>query len=160
MDKSPSVWLSRAPRLRKLLGAAKLLTEPQVAGIPTGVISADVSRHIPVADASASVIYSAHMIEHLAHWRARRSLEECRRVIRADGILRLATPDSELLISDYVAGTSPFQDGDMTRGEAFCEEFRPYQDLQASSFRYWSHRMFAGDTHQWLYDFAASAACS
>lgn len=153
MDKSPSVWLSRAPRFRKLLGAMRILTEAQVAGMPPGVVSADVSRHIPVADAVASAIYSAHMIEHLAHWRARRFLEECHRVLCTDGVLRLATPDLGLLISDYLGGSSPFQIGRMTRGEAFCEEFRPYQDLQTNFLRYWSHRMFAGDTHQWLYDF-------
>lgn len=50
---------------------------------------------IPLADQSADFIYSSHFLEHLDRLAARRLLEECFRVLKAGGILRIAVPDLE-----------------------------------------------------------------
>jgi predicted SAM-dependent methyltransferase len=50
---------------------------------------------IPLADRTADFIYSSHFLEHLDRTSARRLLEECFRVLKEDGVLRIAVPDLE-----------------------------------------------------------------
>ena len=150
IDRSPSVLLHRAPRLRRALLALRILTPQQAAGLPAGIVRADVSKHIPAATASVAFIYCAHMIEHLARWQGLAFLRECRRVLAPGGVLRLATPDLELMVADYVQGTSPFAGA--TRGDAFCSEYGAYSDPDANLARKLSKKILGGDTHQWVYD--------
>lgn len=53
------------------------------------------TKLFPLPTASFDLIFCEHMIEHLDLDGAERMLRECRRVLRAGGILRIATPDLE-----------------------------------------------------------------
>ena len=53
----------------------------------------DVRRGLPFRD--ATYIYAEHFLEHLSYDEGIAFLRECRRVLRADGVLRLSTPNLE-----------------------------------------------------------------
>jgi SAM-dependent methyltransferase len=104
LDNSPTVLLGRAPGLVQVLGALRVLDRLQrdfagAAGA-SGIRWASAQR-LPVPDASAEVVYSSHMIEHLDRTEARRFFAEARRVLAPGGILRLGAPDLALLVQQY-----------------------------------------------------------
>lgn len=53
----------------------------------------DLRNRLPFPDRSAAFIYCAHTLEHLFPDEAQRVLAEFCRVLRDDGVVRLATPD-------------------------------------------------------------------
>lgn len=63
-------------------------------------LSLDIDDGLPFSDNSVSGIYSEHFIEHLTQAQILRLLRECRRVLRAGGRLRIATPDLDALVSE------------------------------------------------------------
>lgn len=56
---------------------------------------------LPFEDESISVIYSAHMIEHLTPNTLKCFIKECFRVLNPGGYLRFEAPDAEILINSY-----------------------------------------------------------
>jgi predicted SAM-dependent methyltransferase len=152
IDRSPSVYLSRFPRVRQALLAAHVLTPQQGAGFPAGVVHANVARHIPVGDHSADFVYSSHMIEHLSRWEGLRFVRECRRVLKPGGVLRLATPDLETMVRDYINNGSPFMINGDTPADAFCAEYNAYANADVNPVKGFIRKFAGGDSHQWLYD--------
>ena len=152
IDKSPSALLSRFPALRRLLFKLQLLTPEQARGFPKGVVFADVSKRIPARSGSVEFIYCSHMIEHLSRWQALDFARECHRVLRPGGRLRLATPDLELIVRDYLDGTSPLMEEGRTASDAFCAEYGAYADDPGNQVRRMLRKLAGGDNHQWLYD--------
>jgi predicted SAM-dependent methyltransferase len=161
IDKSPSVllsalpWLrllSALPWLRKLLRSVGILTPEQAEGFPSGVVHADVAKRIPLSDKSVDFIYGSHMIEHLSRWEALIFVRECRRVLRDGGVLRLTTPDLEMMVHDYLNGSSPFSDSATTAADAFCMEYRAYANAELGIVKSVIRKLLSGDSHQWLYD--------
>lgn len=68
----------------------------------THVIAADVAKGIPFPDRSFDVVYHSHLLEHLPKPAAREFLKECYRVLRPEGILRIAVPDLEAIVHHYL----------------------------------------------------------
>jgi SAM-dependent methyltransferase len=64
----------------------------------------DLATGIPLRDGVADFIYSSHFFEHLYRKDAMNLLEECHRVLKPGGMLRLSLPDLEYAISLYTAG--------------------------------------------------------
>lgn len=62
---------------------------------------ANASKRIPGADRSVEVVYSSHMLEHLDRREVRTFLREVLRVLKPEGILRLAVPDLSRLADIY-----------------------------------------------------------
>lgn len=158
IDKSPSVFLSAFPRLRKGLHRIRVLAPEQAEGFPRGVTYANVTKRVPADDESVDYVYCSHMIEHLSRWEGLSFVRECRRVLKPGGVLRLATPDLSLLVEDYLSGTSPFRDGGLTPADAFCAEYRAYSNVQANPVKALVRKLVSGDSHQWLYDQASVEA--
>lgn len=67
-----------------------------------GVIQHDLSRGIPLADASCEVAYHAAALEHMRHEDALTFLRECHRVLKSGGIIRVGVPDLERLCRIYL----------------------------------------------------------
>ena len=67
-----------------------------------GVIAHDLNRGIPLPDSSCDVVYHSHLVEHLRPEDAQRFMKECYRVLKAGGILRVATPDLERICRLYL----------------------------------------------------------
>jgi len=76
------------------------------------VLAWDLRRGLPLPDASCDVVYSSHAIEHLDRMGARRFMDECWRVLRPGGILRLVTPDLEGIAKAYLKCLEAAQRGE------------------------------------------------
>ena len=59
----------------------------------------DATRPFPFPTASIDRLLSEHMIEHMEHAHGVAMLEECRRVLRPGGRIRLATPNLDTVMS-------------------------------------------------------------
>jgi len=66
------------------------------------VKSTNLLGHLPADNNSASVVYSSHFLEHIPTDLVPSFLSECYRVLRNNGILRLALPDWEELCETYL----------------------------------------------------------
>jgi predicted SAM-dependent methyltransferase len=100
----------------------------------------DVTRGLPWKRGDAELIFAEHFIEHLAYDDGLRFLRECRRVLAADGILRLSTPNL-----DWVWHTQ-YHPGQWTdAAEAVRDAF-------------WMNKAFRGWGHQFLYNLPALEA--
>jgi SAM-dependent methyltransferase len=67
-----------------------------------GVIAHDLSKGIPLPDASCEVVYHSHVLEHIPRDKAADFLKECYRVLAPGGILRVAVPDLERICRTYL----------------------------------------------------------
>lgn len=65
-------------------------------------VTLDLRYGIPISDRSAELIYSEHLIEHLPFDSCLALLRECRRVLAPSGIIRIATPDLEDVVTNYL----------------------------------------------------------
>ena len=72
-----------------------------------GIHVHDLTKTFPWEDASVEVIYSSHMLEHLSREDGQRFLEQCHRVLRVDGIIRLVVPDLRYRVGEYIEGRVP-----------------------------------------------------
>jgi predicted SAM-dependent methyltransferase len=107
----------------------------------------DVTRGLPLADASLRGIYTEHCLEHLPMPAMFDLLRECRRVLQPSGLLRIVVPDGEIYLSRYVetlAGAAsaplPYAESDRFRGR-----YTPMLSV---------NRIFRDHGHQFIYDFA------
>jgi predicted SAM-dependent methyltransferase len=78
-----------------------------------GVIEADLSRGIPLADSTADVVYHAAVLEHLRRPDALTFLRECRRVLKPGGIIRVGVPDLEGIVRLYLQSLEGAVRGDV-----------------------------------------------
>jgi predicted SAM-dependent methyltransferase len=61
----------------------------------------DLTQGLPFPNSSSTAIFSEHLLEHFTKEDASRLLSECHRVLQTGGVLRLSTPDAELLLRSY-----------------------------------------------------------
>jgi SAM-dependent methyltransferase len=66
----------------------------------------DVRRPLPYPDEYADLIFMSHLLEHLPREEALAFLRECHRILKPDGVIRIATPDTEMLSNMYVETSS------------------------------------------------------
>lgn len=98
IDNSPTVLLSRFPLARQLF---------RTPDWPRDVHRINVLRGLPFPDASVTCIYSSHLLQGLTHEESLVLLEECFRVLRSGGVLRVVVPDLELVVKNYLADRDP-----------------------------------------------------
>jgi predicted SAM-dependent methyltransferase len=67
----------------------------------SGDIYLDLSRRLPLPDASFRYVFGEHVVEHLSEAAGERLLGELYRVLRPGGVLRLTTPDLRKIIAIY-----------------------------------------------------------
>lgn len=103
---------------------------------PGAPVRLDLRHPLPVADGAASLVYSEHVIEHLTLEEGVALLRECRRVLRDDGVLRIATPDLEALVRSYL-GDWRAQDWVNWKGHEWIDTRARMLNV---SFREWGHR--------------------
>jgi SAM-dependent methyltransferase len=82
--------------------------------VPHGpeVIQHDLSRGIPLPDASCDVVYHTAVLEHMRRSDAAAFLAECYRVLKPGGIVRVGVPDLEKICQLYLSGLTAALDGD------------------------------------------------
>lgn len=69
---------------------------------PVLVKRADLRHGIPLADESCDVVYHSHFLEHLTKIQASSFTRECHRVLKPNGIIRVATPNLEEIVKQYL----------------------------------------------------------
>lgn len=65
------------------------------------VVCIDATRTMPFPDNTFDYVYSEHMIEHVPYAQGRKMLEECHRILKPGGKVRISTPDLAFLIRLY-----------------------------------------------------------
>lgn len=76
------------------------------------VLKFDLSRPLPVSDGVADMVYASHVLEHFTPNGARQFLNECRRLLKPGGILRLVVPDLEAVVREYLFNLEKARQGD------------------------------------------------
>jgi len=67
-----------------------------------GVIAANLGEGIPFPDESFDIVYHSHLLEHFTKPGAADFLKECLRVLKPGGVIRVAVPDLEAIIRNYL----------------------------------------------------------
>jgi predicted SAM-dependent methyltransferase len=67
-----------------------------------GVIAHNLTLGIPFPDNSFDVVYHSHVLEHFQKNQAETFISECYRVLKPDGIIRIAVPDLEQIARLYI----------------------------------------------------------
>jgi|SRR5580704_3070103 predicted SAM-dependent methyltransferase len=98
LDNSLTVTLARLPIVNRLL---KL---PQW---PRDVRRHDVRKGLPFKSGSVRYIYSSHTFEHFTYQESLKITAECFRVLEQGGVVRIAVPDLELMVHEYMADKDP-----------------------------------------------------
>jgi SAM-dependent methyltransferase len=83
----------------------------------TYMLNHDLRDGIPAKDNSLDLIYHAHMLEHLSYVDGITFINECYRVLKPNGIMRILVPDLELWINAY-----------HNKNRFFFEEYRKVLD--------------------------------
>jgi predicted SAM-dependent methyltransferase len=93
--------------LRLHLGSAASLKRGWVnvdfAGHPVD-LAWNLLRPLPFPDASAEAVFHEHVLEHFSFEHGLRLLDECFRLLRPGGVLRVAVPDGGAYARAYVDG--------------------------------------------------------
>ena len=146
-DNSPSLKLAKYYFLAKILKKLKLINSTQFELInfckENKIFWADASKSIPEPDNSVSVIYSSHMFEHLDRREATQFLSECHRVLKPDGVIRIAIPNLEIPINVYLKN----KDADEFINSTHLCVDRPQTFREILVFILVGNR-----EHQWMYD--------
>src|SRR6266496_1968115 len=146
LDRSPGIFVAGVPGLRAVLRRLRILSGPQAETTwASNVRRHDVTRGLPFPDGFAEAIYASHLLEHLPRDAAVRLVQECRRVLRPHGVLRLALPDLRAMAERYV------RDGEPGAAHAFVRATGLGVEQQK---RRWARLVGAvsGAQHKWMYD--------
>jgi predicted SAM-dependent methyltransferase len=66
------------------------------------VIAHNLLKGIPFGDNSFDFVYHSHVLEHFSKSDGDRLIKECYRVLKPGGILRVAVPDLEVIVRNYI----------------------------------------------------------
>lgn len=83
------------------------------------VIQHDLSRGVPLPDASCDVVYHAAVLEHLRCADAETFLGECFRVLKPGGVVRVGVPDLEKICRLYLSKLSTALNGDQAAAHGY-----------------------------------------
>ena len=104
-DVTPHLLVARVPGMAWLLHRIGVIDSGRYAVYQSGRFRSlrylDVERPFRFDDDTFEAVYASHLLEHLDPDVAERCLEEVRRVLRPDGILRVAVPNLDEVMSQY-----------------------------------------------------------
>jgi len=72
----------------------------------------DLRRGLPFLNDTCDALYSSHVIEHFDRNGARNYLRECYRALKSGAILRLVTPDLEVIAREYLQYLDAAREGE------------------------------------------------
>lgn len=117
-------WLlSSGPHILNLGGGGVLSDRWLTADVtPRADVFMDITKPLPVPDMTVDAVYSEEVIEHIDRQAGRKMLEECFRILKPEGTLRLTTPSLDYFakrtLSD-LAGTQEINDIFYRHGHRF-----------------------------------------
>ena len=68
----------------------------------SAVMECDIRNGLPFSDETFDVVYHSHVLEHLTAADGERLMQECRRVLRSGGVVRVVVPDLETIAALYL----------------------------------------------------------
>lgn len=104
IDGSWNARLHKYPRFLSLLVALRLVSQQEAeANWSRNIMTWDLRNPLPFDSAVFDAIYASHLLEHLYYDEATQLLNECHRVMRPGGLIRLVVPDLRALVEDYLS---------------------------------------------------------
>jgi SAM-dependent methyltransferase len=104
-DITPHLFIARIPFLTFFLYKLRLISKERYLQHKDGVFSRlkylNVTRKFPYPNNSIDVVFCSHLLEHLYPDEAIFCLRQVYRVLRKNGIFRIAIPDLDSLIQKY-----------------------------------------------------------
>lgn len=104
-DISPHIYISRIPGLPRILHVVGILNELRLREHKLGLFRQlkylDVRKRFPFPDNTFAAIFSAHMLEHIHPFQVPHMFQECLRVLKPNGVLRIAVPDLDCFVQQY-----------------------------------------------------------
>lgn len=160
-------FLHRFPFIEGLLLKLKLFPAGYNVKWPGNLKLHNCKKRLPFPEASIDYIYTSHFLEHFKKFEARRIIEDCHRVLRKGGVIRVVVPDLELLAQKYLAQDAEYfrklyslmnfseaKSGipqELVLADVFMDNFYPafYKNKPAGI-----NRLLAGFVrpHYWMYD--------
>lgn len=146
-DNSIAVRIVGIPILATIAQRSALLSKSQREFISfargSNIRWADATKHIPEQDGSVEVLYSSHMLEHLDKDKAVSFLKEARRVLKPDGIIRLAVPDLNFHINNYLTDKN---------ADNFIESTILTNESPKTIIEKLKYVIIGDRHHKWMYD--------
>jgi len=146
-DNSLAIKLANSPFLYLLVKFLKLLSKQNIENVEWNkknkIHFADATKKIPLEADSAECIYTSHMLEHLHRDGALVFLNEALRILKTNGVLRIAVPDLRLVINNYltVGDANEFMERMLVQAPPIGN-LKEKLKLMVSGYRH----------HQWMYD--------
>ena len=83
---------------------------------PTNPIvkSFDFRRGLPTGSETTDACYSSHVLEHARLYEAKFLIQDCFRVLKTGGIIRIVVPDLETIVREYLHCLDQVRQGDRT----------------------------------------------
>jgi predicted SAM-dependent methyltransferase len=104
-------------------------------------INWDLRKELPVDDNSVDFIFNEHFFEHLTPDEARQAINNLMRKLKPGGIMRVAMPDLEFIVKDYLKLDL---NKDKTLKKFGLDFIKTRAERMNISFRWWGH--------EWIYD--------
>ena len=144
-DVSPTLRAERLPIIGRLLG--RLAGNPQY--FPANVRHGDIIRGLPLPDGTVSAIYASHVLEHLAFDDLGKALDNCFRMLRPGGVLRLVVPDLEARARAYLESRA---NGVDDAGNVFLERCGLGTKRRPRRIMDRLRATFGNSAHLWMWD--------
>ena len=120
LDFSPYTRLARHMGTAQMLRRIGLLSEDRfqrLLGVDPEIIMWDLRKGIPFDDNVFDVVYSSHFLEHIDKDDVPSFLEDCHRVLKHNGIIRLVVPDLLAIINCYTYAVTIYNAGNTSHAD-------------------------------------------
>ncbi len=108
------------------------------------VVIHDLRKRFPWPSGSIDIIYTSHTLEHFSRQAGYQFLQECHRVLKPHGILRIVVPDLAPLVEHYIHGT--------IRADQFLDRLEVGYEKSADGLLMKSIAPFLRAPHKCMYD--------
>jgi predicted SAM-dependent methyltransferase len=115
------------------------------------VVLVDARRPFPFPNESVDVIQCEHMIEHINYEDGLRMLGECHRILRKGGLIRIATPDLDLVRRLTGPGATDGELGDYVNLSNMSFG-TPSEKLDPNNAAFVANRLMRYFGHEFIYD--------
>jgi predicted SAM-dependent methyltransferase len=108
-----------------------------------GGVFLDATKRLPFEEATFDFVYCEHMIEHISVSSASGFLDECLRVLKPGGTLRIATPDMACLFKLWRESESPLMKAYISNAAKHFVDYPnfPNKCMAINNFFYnWGHQ--------------------
>lgn len=107
------------------------------------ILYLDATKSFPIQDNTFDYVYSEHMIEHVTWTNGNFMLQECSRILKPGGVIRIATPDLAVILGLYKDEFGELGDKYIHQAtDYFLSEVGQYKAIFVinNMFRNWGHK--------------------